>query len=77
LDFDDIAGVIGAAPDSGPGETASSDQVVAAVRQDSTDRVMPAKPFNFDALKRADVSLRYHAGAIDARKLPLNDVTAI
>lgn len=71
LDLDDIAGIIGAPPDSGPGETASAADAAADARRDSRPTVIPATPLKLEQLTRADMQLRYRADAIDTPHVPL------
>ena len=71
LDLDDLAGIIGAPPDSGPGETSSAADVVADARRDARPTAIPRTPLKLDQLSRADLQVRYRADAIDTPHVPL------
>lgn len=74
LDIDDMAGFIGARPQTKPGRVASAEQKKeAAIAQRST-RVLPDKAINLEKLNamNADVSLKAHQ--IRRSKLPLDDL---
>lgn len=76
LDLDDLAGLIGAPPDSGPGETASTADRAAEARRDARATVIPRTPLGLTQLQRADVQLHYRADAVDTPHVPLADLDA-
>jgi AsmA family protein len=68
LDFDDLAGLIGATPD--PKETASPEQRKQAKQAD----LIPAVPVPVKELRRAEIDLEYEAASVSA---PLAQVDSI
>lgn len=74
LDLDDLAGLVGAPPDTGPGETASTADRAADARRDARATVIPRTPLRFAQLQRADVQLHYRADAVDTPHVPLADL---
>src|SRR5690606_12394479 len=48
LDFDDLAGFVGAAPDSGGGETTNPDLAAQAAKQRASARLLPDTPYNLE-----------------------------
>lgn len=61
LDFDDIAGLVGAPPSTAPGETASAGQRDAAREAEANARVIPNASVDFRRLRTADASIDYTA----------------
>ena len=76
LDFDDLAGFVGAAPDSGGGETTNPDLAAQAAKQRASARLLPDTPYNLEKLQAMDADVRLKAGHIEASKLPLDDMDA-
>ena len=73
LDFDDLAGLIGAPPD--PEETVSAKQQMQAETFKKRDRVLPDKSIKFSQLQQLDADVEYRALRVQAPKLPLDDFT--
>ncbi|GJL57761.1 MAG: hypothetical protein NPIRA03_06180 [Nitrospirales bacterium] len=71
LDFDDLAGLIGAPPD--PEETASKAQEARAEKTEDRQTVLPDKPMDFTQLRKLDAEVEYTATDVLAPDLPLND----
>ncbi|WP_443147801.1 AsmA family protein [Nitrospira sp.] len=71
LDFDDLAGLIGAPPD--PEETASEAQEARAEKTEDRQTVLPVKPMDFTQLRKLDAEVEYTATDVLAPDLPLND----
>jgi uncharacterized protein involved in outer membrane biogenesis len=71
LDFDDLAGLIGAPPD--PDETASPQQEAQAEDSDERKTLLPDKPIDFTQLRKLDADVEYRAKGVKAPDLPLND----
>ena len=71
LDFDDLAGLIGAPPD--PEETASEAQEARAEKTEDRRTVLPVKPMDFTQLRKLDAEVEYTATDVLAPDLPLND----
>lgn len=76
LDFDDLAGFVGGAPQSGAGETANAEQVAKAAGTGTRGRVLPDKPYELEKLRAMDADVRLRAARINAPSLPLDDMDA-
>ncbi len=75
LDFDDLAGLIGAPPD--PKETASQAQKKKAAIEKAKPGVLPTREFRLSKLGAIDADVKYRAQSIRRREaLPLDDLTA-
>ena len=76
LDFDDLAGFVGAAPQAGRGETTNPELSALAAREDARSRVLPDTPYKLARLRAMDADVRWKALRISAPKLPLDDMDA-
>lgn len=76
LDFDDLAGFIGKAPQAGEGEATNPELAAQAARERARTRVLPDKPYELDKLRAMDADVRWTARRINAPKLPLDDMDA-
>jgi uncharacterized protein involved in outer membrane biogenesis len=76
LDFDDLAGLIGAPPDTGAGESASPTQEQRAERREREGRLLPAKEINPDLWRKLDLDVRYNADRIESDYLPIDRIRA-
>jgi len=76
LDFDDLAGFLGATPSIAANETASEEQRRKAAEQKAKPRVLPDTAFNLDKLRVMDADVKLRAERIDAPKLPLEKMSA-
>src|SRR5690606_14463255 len=74
LDFDDLAGFVGAAPDSG--ETTNPELAAQAQQQRASPKLLPDTPYNLEKLRAMDADVRLKAARIEAPKLPLDDMDA-
>lgn len=74
LDFDDLGSLVGAAPATGRGETASAGQKVEAAQRDATQRLLPDATLQVDRVKAMDAKVKYRALAVNAPNLPLQKV---
>jgi uncharacterized protein involved in outer membrane biogenesis len=74
LDFDDLGSVVGAAPSTKPGETASEEQRKRAADLRAKPKVLPDVPFNLDKLRVMDADVKLKAAQINAPKLPLEQM---
>ena len=74
LDIDDLAGFIGAAPQSA--ESTNPELAARAARQKASPRLLPDKPYELDRLRAMDADVRLKAHRINAPKLPLDDMDA-
>ncbi|MBA2238531.1 MAG: AsmA family protein [Lysobacter sp.] len=74
LDFDDLAGFVGAAPQSGQGETGSPE--LEAKAASAPGRILPHTAYNLQKLRSMDADVRWKAARIEAPSLPLDDMDA-
>lgn len=70
LDFDDLAGLIGAPPD--PEETSKA-QEAHAEKTEERQTVLPDKPMDFTQIRKMDAEVEYAANDVLAPDLPLNN----
>jgi uncharacterized protein involved in outer membrane biogenesis len=71
LDFDDLAGFVGAPPQTGGKETASAEQKREAAQLRAKSRVLPDEPFDLAKLRGMDADVRWKAHRVNAPKLPI------
>jgi uncharacterized protein involved in outer membrane biogenesis len=76
LDVDDLAGLAGAPPAAGPGETASPAQEQRAEQADQDDRLLPTKEIDADLWRRADLNVEFDAARIESAFLPIDRIRA-
>lgn len=76
LDFDDLAGFVGAKPQAGGDETANAEQARQAAQQAASSRLLPDEPYRLDKLRAMDANVRLRAARINAPRLPLDDMDA-
>nr|WP_303750058.1 AsmA family protein [Stenotrophomonas sp. 610A2] len=76
LDFDDLAGFIGAPPKTGGDESANAEQKAEAARLAAKPTLLPDKPYDLSKLRAMDADVRWKAQHISAPKLPLDDMDA-
>ncbi|MBC7945399.1 MAG: AsmA family protein [Burkholderiales bacterium] len=77
LDFNDLAGFVGAEPATGPGQTASKQQKKAAEKAAGEKRALPDEGFPSERLRSMDADVKYKAKQIRSRKaLPLDSLVA-
>jgi uncharacterized protein involved in outer membrane biogenesis len=76
LDFDDLAGFVGAPPQTGAKETSNAEQQAKAARERADGRVLPDEPYNLTKLRAMDADVRWKAHRINAPKLPIDDMDA-
>lgn len=76
LDFDDLAGFVGAAPKAGKGESTNPELAAQAARQQGDPRVLPDTPYKLERLRAMDADVRWKASRIDSPGLPLDDMDA-
>ncbi len=74
LDFDDLGSLVGAAPATGRGETASAGQKVEAGQREATGRILPDATLQTDRVRAMDAKVTYRALAVNAPNLPLQKV---
>ncbi|MGH8073358.1 MAG: AsmA family protein [Lysobacter sp.] len=76
LDFDDLAGFVGGAPQTGGDETSNPELAAQAAQADASARVLPDTPYKLDKLRAMDADVRLTAQRINAPSLPLDDMDA-
>jgi uncharacterized protein involved in outer membrane biogenesis len=76
LDFDDLAVLVGAPPDTGPGETANPEQRAEAAERAARPRVLPDRPYDVTKLKSIDADVRVRATNVESKKLPIDSLRA-
>ncbi|WP_345294447.1 AsmA family protein [Luteimonas vadosa] len=76
LDFDDLAGFVGAAPDAGRGETTNAELKAKASERAARAKVLPDTPYELGKLRAMDADVRWKVGRINAPSLPLDDMDA-
>jgi AsmA family len=74
LDFDDLAGLIGAPPATGKGETASPAQERTAERREKQERLLPEAKIDPKAWQNLNLNLRYSAELIESENLPIDRI---
>lgn len=76
LDFDDLAGFVGAPPKTGGDESANADQKQQAARLAASAHLLPATPYDLSKLRAMDAQVRWRAQRINAPSWPLDDMDA-
>ncbi|MCD7100057.1 AsmA family protein [Stenotrophomonas sp. MMGLT7] len=76
LDFDDLAGFVGAPPSTDANETANAEQKAEAARLAASAKILPQHPYDLSRLRSMDADVRWKAQRIDAPKLPLDNMDA-
>ena len=72
LDADDLGGLVGVTPATGPGETASAGQQREAEQLEQSDEVLPDEPIDPARWRRVDLDLDVRADRIHSGDLPLD-----
>lgn len=76
LDFDDLAGFIGARPPMHAGTTGQQKPASEVTLTTTPGKVLPDRPYELQRLRAMDADVRWKAHRINARKLPLDDMDA-
>ncbi|GAB3363904.1 AsmA family protein [Lysobacter rhizosphaerae] len=74
LDFDDLAGFVNKAPDTGDGESTNAQLAAQAASDDARPRLLPDRPYELEKLRAMDAEIHYTAHRIDAPRLPLDNM---
>lgn len=74
LDFDDLAGFVNKAPQSGQGESTNAQLAAWASSDRARSRLLPDRPYELDKLRAMDAEVRYKAHRISAPKWPLDNM---
>ena len=72
LDIDDLGGLIGSQPATGPGETASQGQKAEAKQEERDREVLPDKPLDPARWQQLDADVKLRAGEVRAGRIPLD-----
>ena len=76
LDFDDLAGFVGAPPQTGGQESSNAQQKAEAAQVEADGRVLPDTPYDLTKLRAMDADVRWKAQRINAPSLPIDDMDA-
>lgn len=76
LDFDDLAVLVGAPPDTRAGETANAGQKAEARRRAKASRVLPDRQYNLEKLRSLDADVQLRASDVESEKLPIDSLHA-
>ncbi len=76
LDFDDLAGFVGAPPRTSGDESANAAQKAEAARLAARPTLLPDKAYDLAKLRAMDADVRWKAQHINAPSLPLDDMDA-
>lgn len=76
LDFDDLAGFIGAPPQTGQGEATNAELSAQSAKLAADPRILPDSPYDLTKLRSMDADVRLKARRINAPSLPIDDMDA-
>ncbi|ALN84529.1 asmA family protein [Lysobacter capsici] len=76
LDFDDLAGFIGAPPQTGRGESTNPELAAQNAQLDAKPKLLPDTPYRLDKLRSMDADVKLKAARINAPGWPLDDMQA-
>lgn len=76
LDFDDLAGFLGAAPQARGDEASNAKIKAQAAAEAENPKVLPDTPYNLVKLRAMDADVRLKATRINAPSLPIDDMDA-
>jgi uncharacterized protein involved in outer membrane biogenesis len=76
VDLADLAGFIGGAPGRATTANATPQEREAGAKANASPKLLPDTPISVPRLNWANIRLRYHAGHIEGRDVPLDDLTA-
>lgn len=76
LDFDDLAGFVGAPPQTEAREASNAEQRAEEAALAADARVLPDTPYNLAKLRAMDADVRWKAHRINAPGLPIDDMDA-
>jgi len=72
LDLDDLGPLVGAAPETKPGETASPEQRQEAEARQEIDRILPQEEISIERVQVLDAAVQYSARRVKSGKLPVD-----
>lgn len=76
LDLDDLAGFLGAPPQTGGNESSNAELKAQAAKLGAAARVLPSTPYDLTKLRTMDADVRLKAARINAPSLPIEDMDA-
>jgi AsmA family protein len=76
LDFDDLAGFVGGAPQAEGAESTNPELQALAAKQAASPKLLPDTPYELDKLRAMDADVKLKARRINAPSLPLDDMDA-
>ncbi len=76
LDLDDLAGFLGAPPQTGGNESSNAELKAQAAKLAAAARVLPSTPYDLTKLRTMDADVRLKADRINAPSLPIEDMDA-
>ncbi|MEO5962217.1 MAG: AsmA family protein [Thermomonas sp.] len=76
LDFDDLGGFIGKAPQAGGREASNPALSAKAAKEAASPRLFPSDPYKLDRLRAMDADVRLKAHRVDTITLPIDDMDA-
>ncbi|MEL1263598.1 AsmA family protein [Pseudoxanthomonas putridarboris] len=76
LDFDDLAGFVGAPPETGGTETSNPEQKAQSAKRAAEARLLPDTPYDLTKLRAMDADVRWKAQRINAPGLPIDNMDA-
>lgn len=75
LDFDDLMTVLGGAPSTGAGETASTEQRAMAANLRAQDRLFPDARLDISRVRNMDAHVSYRAAHVRSDRVPLRGMS--
>ena len=76
LDFDDLGGFIGKAPQAGGREVSNPELATQAASEAASPRLLTSQPYKLDKLRAMDADVRLKAGRVNTITLPIDDMDA-
>jgi len=76
LDVHDLAGFVGAPAHADPRKASTPEQHIEAVKAESTDRLLPQKPYDLEHLRSMDSDVELRARHVVGTPMPLDDFLA-
>jgi uncharacterized protein involved in outer membrane biogenesis len=76
LDFDDLAGFVGAPPETGGREASNPEQKAESAELAADARLLPDTPYDLTKLRAMDADVRLKAQRVNAPGLPIEDMDA-
>ena len=74
IDLDDLAGLIGAPPETGAGETASRKQKQQAAKLAASDKLLPDDPYKLNRMRAMDADISFRGKSIRGYTVPIDEL---